>query len=60
MPTYTPRELARELGYINEAQPGKVVRDYLRTKYPDHPNYQRWLLDDAQADDVRTHVPRKP
>ncbi|WP_162486260.1 hypothetical protein [Arthrobacter sp. Rue61a] len=59
MATYEPSELARELGYTNEHRPGKVVRDYLRKKYPDHPKYQRWLLDEAQADDVRINVPRR-
>lgn len=57
--TYKPAELARELGYTNEQRPGKVVRDYLRWKYPDHPKYQRWELDEVQADDVRVNVPRK-
>jgi hypothetical protein len=57
--TYEPAEVARELGYTNEHRPGKVVRDYLRKKYPDHPKYQRWVLDEAQAADVRANVPRK-
>jgi len=57
--TYEPAELARELGYTNEPRPGKVVRDYLRKKYPDHPKYQRWKLDEVQAADVRVNVPRK-
>lgn len=59
MTTYIPVELARELGYTNEARPGKVVRDYLRSTYPDHPKYQRWVLDEDQAEDVRRNVPRK-
>jgi hypothetical protein len=59
MATYTPTELARELGYTDEQRPGLIVREYLRKKYPDHPKYQRWLLDEAQAADVRTSVPRK-
>ncbi len=58
MTTYTPRELAAELGYTNESRPGKVVRDYLRLKYPGHTDYERWELDEAQADDVRANVPR--
>ncbi|MCS5517821.1 hypothetical protein [Curtobacterium flaccumfaciens] len=58
MTTYTPRELAAELGYTNESRPGKVVRDYLRSKYPGHADYERWELDEAQADDVRANVPR--
>lgn len=58
MATYTPVELARELGYVDEARPGKVVREYLRAKYPDHPHGQRWFLDDDQAADVRSNVPR--
>jgi hypothetical protein len=57
--TYEPAELARELGYMDECRPGKVVRDYLREKYPDHPKYQRWVLDEAQAADLRANVPRK-
>jgi hypothetical protein len=57
--TYEPAELARELGYANEQRPGKAVRDYLRKKYPDHPKYQRWVLDEVQAADVRRNVPRK-
>ena len=59
MTTYTPAELARELGYTDEHRPGLIVRKYLRTKYPDRPKYQRWLLDEAQAADVRANVPRK-
>jgi len=59
MATYEPAELARELGYVNEHRPGKVVRDYLRKKYPDHRKYQRWVLNEAQAADVRVNVPRK-
>lgn len=58
MTTHTPRELAAELGYTNESRPGKVVRDYLRAKYPGHADYERWELDEAQADDVRANVPR--
>ncbi|UFU15574.1 hypothetical protein LQK89_07770 [Curtobacterium sp. C1] len=58
MTTYTPRELAAELGYTSESRPGKVVRDYLRAKYPGHADYERWELDEAQADDVRANVPR--
>ena len=57
MRTHKPAELARELGYISEARPGKVVRDYLRSKYPGHPKYQRWVLDEDQAVDVRANVP---
>lgn len=57
--TYDPVGLARELGYRNEARPGKVVRDYLRSKYPDHPKRQRWVLDEDDAADVRANVPRK-
>lgn len=58
MATYEPAELARELGYTDEARPGKVVREYLRAKYPDHPKHQRWVLDEEQAADVRANVPR--
>jgi len=55
---YDPAELARELGYKDEVRPGKVVRDYLRAKYPGHPKHQRWVLDEDQAADVRTNVPK--
>jgi hypothetical protein len=54
--TYTPRELAAELGYTNESRAGKVVREYLREKYPEHTGL--WELDETQADDVRANVPR--
>lgn len=57
--TYEPVGLARELGYKDEARPGKVVRDYLRSKHPDHPKHKRWVLDEEQAADVRANVPRK-
>ncbi|WP_181429250.1 hypothetical protein [Curtobacterium sp. MCSS17_008] len=56
MTTYTPRELAAELGYRNEFRPGRTVREYLRKRYPEHTGL--WELDDAQADDVRANVPR--
>jgi len=56
MTTYTPRELAAELGYTNESRPGRVVREYLRERYPEHTG--RWELDEAQGDDVRANVPR--
>lgn len=59
MATYTPVELARKLGYTDEARPGKVVRDYLRAKHPGHPPYQRWVLDEEEAADVLARVPRK-
>lgn len=59
MTTYEPAELARQLGYLDEDRPGKVVRDYLRQKYPRHPRYQRWVLDEAEASDVLTNVPQK-
>jgi len=55
--TYTPRELARELGYTNEARPGQVVREYLRNRYPEHLKHERWQLNEVQADDVRANVP---
>lgn len=58
MTTYTPRELSGELGYTNESRPGQAVRVYLRGKYPEHPKYGRWVLDEAQAEDVRANVPR--
>ena len=56
MATYTPRELAAELGYTNESRPGRMVWEYLRTRYPEHT--WLWVLDEAQADDVRANVPR--
>lgn len=58
MTTYTPRELAAELGYANESRPGHVVREYLRKRYPEHPKHGRWVLDETQADDVRANVQR--
>lgn len=58
--THEPTELALELGYTNEQRPGKVVREYLRKKYPNHTKYQRWVLDEAQAADVRANIPRRP
>ncbi len=59
MNTHTPVQLARELGYTDEARPGLIVRAYLRKKYPDHPKHQRWVLDESEAADVRANVPRK-
>ncbi|MBF4603139.1 hypothetical protein [Curtobacterium sp. VKM Ac-2884] len=56
MTTYRPRELAAELGYTNESRPGRVVREYLRERYPEHTGL--WELDEAQADDVRANVQR--
>lgn len=58
MTTSTPRELAAELGYTNESRLGQVVRVYLRAKYPEHPQHERWELDEAQAADVRANVPQ--
>ncbi|WP_207909634.1 hypothetical protein [Curtobacterium sp. PhB136] len=58
MTIYAPRDLARELGYTDEARPGLVVREYLRERYPEHPRHQRRVLDEQQADDVRAKVPR--
>lgn len=57
--TYRPADLSRKLGYIDESRPGSVVRAYLRKKYPDHPPYQPWVLDEDEAADVLAHVPRK-
>lgn len=59
MTYYTPREIAEELGYRDESRPGVVVRKYLRKKYPDHPKNALWILDEAQAADVRLNVPRR-
>lgn len=56
MTTYTPRELAAELGYTNESRPGRVVRGYVHVKYPEHAGF--WVLDEAQSDDVRANVAR--
>lgn len=56
MTTYTARELAAELGYTNESRPGRVVRAYLRERYPTHTGL--WVLDEARADEVRASVPR--
>lgn len=58
MEPYTPVELARLLGYRNEERPGRVVRDYLRAKYPEHEDSARWELTEAQAADVLANVPR--
>ncbi len=58
-PTYTPVQLARLLGYHNEARPGKVVRDYLRDRYPDRATNSRWTLSEAEASDVLANVPRQ-
>lgn len=57
--TYTPVQLATLLGYTDEARPGKVVRAYLRAKYPQHTKYERWALTEAQAADVLSNVPRR-
>lgn len=51
----TPVELAKELGHEPESRPGKRVRDFLRSRYPDHVANQRWLLDEEQANEVRAH-----
>lgn len=59
MEPYSPVELARLLGYHDEARPGLVVRAYLRTKYPEHQKNSRWELTEAQAADVLANVPRR-
>lgn len=51
----TPDELGRELGHNDGERPGKTVRRYLRTRYPDHPKGQRWELTRREADDVRAY-----
>lgn len=56
---YTPVQLARLLGYTDEARPGKVVRDYLRSQRPSRVKHTRWVLDEAQAADILANVPRK-
>jgi len=58
MEPYTPVELARLLGYRDEARPGLVVRNYLRAAYPDHVKNSRWQLTEAEAADVFANVPR--
>lgn len=54
----TPVELARLLGYRDEARPGLVVRNYLRATYSDHVKYSRWELTEMEAADVLANVPR--
>lgn len=56
---YTPVQLARLLGYRDEARPGLVVRKYLRSKYPEHEKNALWKLDEDQAADVIANVPRR-
>lgn len=58
-PVYTPAQLAKLLGYTDEERPGKVVRDYLRSRYPRHMKNEQWLLDEREAADVLANVPRK-
>lgn len=58
MEAYTPVELARLLGYLNEARPGLVVRNYLRATYPEHVKNSRWESTEAEAADVLANVPR--
>ncbi len=53
--TITPVELAKELGHLPEARPGLKVRNYLRTKYPDHEKGMAWFLTPTQADAVRAY-----
>lgn len=48
MEPYTPVELARLLGYRDEARPGLVVRRYLRATYPNHVKNSRWELTEEQ------------
>lgn len=55
--TFRPTELAKRLGYHNESRPGRVVRVYLRERYPDHPKNARWLLNEQQTQDVLENVP---
>ncbi|MEZ3157608.1 hypothetical protein AB1K56_11830 [Microbacterium sp. BWR-S6Y] len=55
--TFRPTELAKRLGYHDESRPGRVVRAYLRERYPDHPKKARWLLNEEQAQDVLENVP---
>lgn len=57
--TYTPKQLARLLGYTDETRPGKVVRDYLRATYPDRVKHKKWELNEAQAAAVLANVPRR-
>lgn len=55
--TFTPSQLSELLGYLNEDRPGRVVREYLRKQYPDHPKNHKWVLTPAQARDVMRNVP---
>ncbi len=57
--TYEPSQLAEQLGYAEVSRPGSAVRDYLRRTYPEHPNGERWALNEEQAADVLANVPRK-
>jgi hypothetical protein len=57
--TYTPVQLARLLGYTDEARPGKVVRDYVRSRYSGHTEHERWNLTEREAADVLANVPRR-
>lgn len=52
----TPKELARDVG-VNP----KTIRAYLRSKYGllGSRNETRWLLDEAQAADVRREFQRQ-
>ncbi|WP_203135348.1 hypothetical protein [Microbacterium sp. JZ31] len=57
MDAITPRDLARELGHVEQRR-GAKIRKYLRAKYPDHVKNQLWELTPEQADDVRRHFRR--
>lgn len=49
--TYTPRDLAPELGYSNESRPGGAAREHLQKRPPEHTG--PLVIDEAHADDVR-------
>jgi hypothetical protein len=56
MPTYAPRDVGREPGYVYDQRPCKVVRGSLPGKCRDR---RRGVLGDAEADDVRADVQGK-
>jgi hypothetical protein len=58
MTTYTPRELAAELGCTNESRSGTGRADLLTREIHGAPKHERWRLDEVQANDVRANVPR--
>ncbi|MFJ7289686.1 hypothetical protein ACIQUC_15350 [Curtobacterium sp. NPDC098951] len=49
--TYTPRDLAAELGYANESRPGEPRGSTTKSATPEHTG--PLVIDEAHADDVR-------